>query len=107
MNKIYAYVSIAILLIFGSLIFGLLHFQGLYKECEAINLQLNALIENQNKAIEKLKIDTENYNATIALQESKLRAKYNNIRKDIDINTCDDKIKEIENALEIFKQGKL
>lgn len=103
MIKAYLVFGLILAFIFGSLLASTLHYKGEYEKCRVNSDNLKVLIDNQNTAIEKLKLDTENYSATIALQEQKLKTRYQSLKSDKDLASCEAKLSEILKALEIFE----
>lgn len=103
--KVYLIFGCVLAFVFGSMLASALHFKGVYEKCKAQNENLKSLIQSQNIAIEKLKLDTEHYSATLALQEQKLKTRYQSLKSDKDLESCEAKLSEILKALEIFEKG--
>lgn len=98
MNKIF----IAFIVVFGlSIGCNFFLYYKLGKNQTLLN-QANAFIEMQNGAIEKLKIDTQAYTCNLESMEEYARNRYKEFGKEL--NTCEEKLKDLTNMLEVFNE---
>lgn len=63
------------------------------------NIILKQQLDLQNKTIEKMKLDTENFKLKLPSVDKKIKNKYNIINND---NTCDAKLQTIRGLLDKF-----
>ncbi len=73
-------------------------------ELKARLAQSEGLIQSQNKAIEALKLDTQNYHCDIESLNAYTKAKYESVIEVHKDESCEAKLESLERALEIFNQ---
>lgn len=67
--------------------------------------ECNVSIEVQNKAIEKLRVDTEAFKQDMEQENKNIQARYESLQK-ITPKTCKQQMQKIDNALQIFYDRK-
>lgn len=98
------YAIIALAVFYLALIFGFLHYKSAYEAEARQNAQLESMLDTQNATIEKLEIDTESYRKSLKAQKEKIVVKYESVKNDKELETCEAKINEIINIVEIFSR---
>lgn len=65
--------------------------------------ECNISIEVQNKAIERLKLDTESFKQNIEKEKASIKARYEKLTN-TEAHTCEAKLHKIDEALHLFYQ---
>ncbi|WP_066389542.1 hypothetical protein [Helicobacter himalayensis] len=73
-------------------------------ELKAKLAQSEGLIHSQNKAIQALSLDTQNYKCDLESLNAYSKAKYESVLEVHKDESCEAKLKSLEQALEIFNQ---
>lgn len=94
--------------IYGVVILSIVGLGSYTLTLEAQNAKLKAQIkeaqealEKQNKALDKLKVDTEAYKKEVETQDKVTAQKYDKVQTQ-NLRTCEQKLSEIHKALSLF-----
>lgn len=94
--------------LYGVVILAIVGLGGYTLTLEAQNAKLKAQIkeaqealDKQNKALEKLKVDTDNYKKELETQDKVAAQKYDKVQTQ-NLLTCEQKLSEIHKALGVF-----